>query len=76
MLAFVKKLDSVLGLFYPPESKASEGIDEAEIEKLINDRNKARAEKDFARADSIRDELLEKGITLEDGPGGTTWKIE
>ena len=45
-----------------------------EIEALIEQRKTARKEKDFATADRIRDELAERGILLEDGPEGTTWK--
>jgi len=37
-------------------------------------RNQARKEKDFELSDKIRDELLEKGIILEDKESGTTWK--
>ncbi|MGD8788107.1 MAG: cysteine--tRNA ligase [Burkholderiales bacterium] len=50
------------------------GISSGEIEELIEARNAARKSKDFSGADRIRDELLEKGVALEDGPGGTTWR--
>jgi cysteinyl-tRNA synthetase len=47
---------------------------EKEIEKLIIQRNTARAAKDWATADRIRDQLIAKGIILEDGAAGTTWR--
>ena len=50
-----------------------ESLDD-EIADKIARRDKARAEKDFATADQIRDELLERGIILEDTPHGTRWK--
>ncbi|MBI5375470.1 MAG: cysteine--tRNA ligase [Candidatus Schekmanbacteria bacterium] len=49
-------------------------ISEDEVEQLISERNKARSLKDWAASDKIRDELKEKGIILQDGPQGTTWK--
>ncbi len=49
-------------------------VDESEIERLINDRAHARKSKNFAEADRIRQDLLKRGIVLEDGPGGTTWR--
>jgi cysteinyl-tRNA synthetase len=47
---------------------------EATVESLIEERQKARKEKNYARADQIRDELHEKGIVLEDTPEGVKWK--
>ncbi len=49
-------------------------VDGEWVEAKITARNQARADRDFARADAIRDELAGKDIILEDGPSGTTWK--
>jgi cysteinyl-tRNA synthetase len=48
--------------------------DESFILSYIEKRNQARAQKDFQEADRLRNELLNKGILLEDGPEGTTWR--
>ena len=53
---------------------ADGGPTDAEIDALISERIEARAEKNFARSDEIRDQLKDAGIILEDGPQGTTWK--
>lgn len=45
-----------------------------EIEALIAERNQARKDKNFKRADEVRDELLAKNVEIKDGPSGTTWK--
>ena len=49
-------------------------LDDNKIQEAIEERNEARANKNFALADSIRKELLEKGISLEDKQGKTYWK--
>jgi cysteinyl-tRNA synthetase len=50
------------------------GADTAEIEAAIAARLAARNGRDFARADAIRVDLAARGVILEDGPGGTTWR--
>jgi cysteinyl-tRNA synthetase len=52
------------------------GIDPAHVEARIAERARARQEKDFARSDAVRAELAALGVTLMDGPAGTTWKVE
>jgi len=51
-------------------------LDAEAIEALIKQRTEARASKNWAESDRIRDELAEGGVVLEDGPGGTTWRRE
>ena len=51
-----------------------EAIDPAEIDRLVQARIAARKSRDFAASDRIRDELAAKGVVLEDGPAGTTWR--
>ena len=68
-------IDEVMGLL----SVAREGLEvdgdfESWIVSLIAERKAARADRDFARADAIRDELGERGIVLEDSAAGTRWK--
>ena len=64
-------LTDVLGLII--ENKTEDLLD-SDIEALINERQEARKHKNFARADEIRDELLKKGIILEDTRQGVKWK--
>jgi cysteinyl-tRNA synthetase len=47
---------------------------DARIEARIAERSAARAARNWAEADRIRNELLVEGILIEDGPGGTTWR--
>ncbi|HDL7536576.1 TPA: cysteine--tRNA ligase [Yersinia enterocolitica] len=80
LAAELRKLAHVLGLLeQDPElflqSGAQTDDDEvAKIGALIKQRNDARSSKDWALADSARDQLNELGIVLEDGPQGTTWR--
>ena len=53
---------------------AEDGLDDARIDALIEERQRARTSRDFARADEIRDELERAGIELEDTREGTRWK--
>jgi cysteinyl-tRNA synthetase len=50
-------------------------LDPDMIEDMIRQRNEARQNKDWARGDAIRDELLARGVELKDGPEGTSWKV-
>ena len=63
------ELANVLGLLEKQDEAAGDGED-AEIQALVEEREKARAEKNWARADEIRGLLAEKGITLKDTPQG------
>ena len=70
LLNLIVRLSGVLGL---KVEKQEEMLDE-EIEKMIEERQAARKAKDFAKADAIRDALLEKGIILKDTREGVQWK--
>ncbi len=56
------------------EKKTSAGENDAEIEKLVEQRTAAKKAKDYASADAIRDKLKEMGILVEDTPMGAKWK--
>lgn len=66
----------VLGLFQQSaDTFLTSGDDDVEkIESLISQRNQARVDKDWAKADQVRDELTEMGIVLEDTAGKTSWR--
>ena len=66
------ELCGVLGILY---NRKSNDID-SEIEELIEQRQQARANKDWATADKIRDDLKARGIILKDTPQGVTWSKE
>ncbi len=51
------------------------GIDPAEVEASIVERNEARKAKNFSRADEIRQEMVSRGVELMDGPAGTSWRV-
>ncbi len=70
-LSLIRELGGVLGLFTRQESKSLD----AEVEELIEKRQAARAAKDWATADAIRDKLKEMNIVLKDTPDGVKWSI-
>lgn len=70
ILAYMERVNAVLGVLEPVD----EGPLDAEIAMRITLREKARREKDFARADEIRAELKAQGIILMDTPAGVKWK--
>lgn len=67
----IHELGDVLGLF----NKTTEKTLDEEVEELIEKRNKARAEKNWAEADAIRDKLKEMNIVLKDTPNGVQWSF-
>jgi cysteinyl-tRNA synthetase len=71
-LEFLLRFDSVFDVLKP--TTASSGILDSEVESLIAERTAAKKSKNFARADQIREQLLEEGIILEDTKSGIRWK--
>jgi len=80
VLDLYSEINEVLGIFEDDDKANSEelsnGMSDEKINELIELRDKARAEKDWAKADAIRDELKEKGIIIEDGKEGVRWRRE
>lgn len=73
-LDLFNELTSVLNIVSKDKQNELKDEEVEEIENLINKRVEAKKNKDFALADSIRNELLEKGIVIEDTRQGTKWK--
>ena len=81
----IQSISGVLGIFLvnpvdyfktkKDKGVADMAIDPAMVDDLIEQRMTARKDKNFARADEIRDQLQEMNILLEDGPQGTTWTV-
>lgn len=67
------EMGDILGLFKTTEISSD---DLERIEGLIKERQKVRADKDWAKADHLREELVDLGIILEDTPSGTRWRRE
>jgi cysteinyl-tRNA synthetase len=70
VLDAIAKFDSVLGIFGSVDTSSLD----AEIEALVEEREEARRQRNFARSDEIRDELAAQGIVLEDTKDGVRWK--
>ena len=66
------ELTGVLGIVYEEKSESEDGND-SEIDALIEERTAARKEKNWAKADEIRNKLTEMGIVIEDTPQGVKW---
>ncbi|TWC33574.1 cysteinyl-tRNA synthetase [Pseudomonas sp. SJZ079] len=80
LAARLKELAGVLGVLQlQPDAFLQAGaagkVDAAEVDALIAARLQARAEKNWAESDRIRDQLSAMGVVLEDGKGGTTWRL-
>ncbi len=71
-LDMIRELGSPLGIL----EKSTKGTLEDHVEKLIEERQRARKEKNWALSDKIRDELKEQGIVLEDTPQGVRWHLK
>ncbi|WP_426991058.1 cysteine--tRNA ligase [Methylomonas sp. CM2] len=83
LAATLKRLAGILGLLqddpddFLKGGSGADGLSEADIESLIADRKVAKTNKDWARADAIRDRLKSSGVILEDVAGGNTiWRRE
>ena len=82
LVATLKHLGAILGILQHPVDDflqamlpdSGKQIAKEDIERLINERNQARADKNWQRADEIRNRLLEQGVELEDGKAGTIWR--
>ena len=72
----LRELTALLGIFVSANDTDTpeESTDDQEIQRMLQQREAARHEKDFATADQIRDALLEMGITIEDRADGTLWR--
>ncbi len=80
LAARLKVLAGVLGVLQMEpdaflQAGAASKVDAAEVDALIAARLQARAEKNWAESDRIRDQLAAMGVVLEDGKGGTTWRL-
>jgi cysteinyl-tRNA synthetase len=58
-----------------PESEEAESALKVWVEERLAARREARAKRDFATADRIRQELADRGVQIEDTPEGTTWRL-
>jgi cysteinyl-tRNA synthetase len=71
-LAFLARFDSIFDVLKPTAQDGQ--LSDAAVEALVEQRNAAKKAKNFARADQVRQELLDQGIILEDTKSGVRWK--
>lgn len=77
VLDLFTEMTNVLGILYNKKSRQNDkSLDVSDIEKLIEEREMARKEKNWKRADEIRDELKSKNVIIEDTPNGTKYSIK
>ena len=69
-----RAMAAIIGIFEQEEASADDGLTDALMELIIGIRQEARAAKNWAVADKIRDGLKEAGVVLEDTPTGVRWK--
>ena len=72
VIGLMQKIDGIFDVL--DQAEAAGGEDDAEIDALIVERNQARSDRNFQRADEIRDTLKERGIEILDTPQGTHWR--
>ena len=72
--AALKGSAAIMGLLLESPERWFQGAGDGRIDALVAERDAAKKARDFATADRIRDQLKAEGITLEDGPDGTTWR--
>ncbi|MBI5635596.1 cysteine--tRNA ligase [Candidatus Micrarchaeota archaeon] len=74
VIAAIERIDEVLGLLHYAKTKSAQ-LSEEKIKELIEQREAAKKEKDYEKADEIREKLREKGVLLEDTKDGVKFKI-
>ncbi|MGE4130366.1 MAG: cysteine--tRNA ligase [Bdellovibrionales bacterium] len=84
-LKFSGWLGSLMSLFAEPPSGflhflddmllAKKSLKRDEIDRIVQERSAARASKDFAKSDQLRDQLVQMGIAVQDGPSGSEWEV-
>ena len=79
--AVLEEIDAVLGILQSPGADGDAQVEDrpalpADLARLVDERQKAREERNWARADELRDLLLAAGVTVTDTPEGPTWRWE
>ncbi len=81
LAGLLRRLGGVLGVLQTDPGEflrrgASSELDAAEIDRLVAERDQARLDKDWARADEIRDQLTALNVVVEDKAGGSSWRVD